>query len=158
MDAFTLLPYIAAVDNYYACGSGSGVISLYENKINGNKNRGNPASAPPLPTKSIMSLTTRTDVLRFNSDETLLAIASQMKKDSLKIFHVPSKTVYSNWPTAQTPLHYVTSVDFSVNSGMLAIGNDRGKILLYEAKALPECINIYPALEILPRTCVYYTK
>ena len=55
-------------------------------------------------------------------------------KDSLKIFHVPSKTVYSNWPTAQTPLHYVTSVDFSANSGMLAIGNDRGKVLLYRLK------------------------
>ena len=87
-----------------------------------------------LPSKTIMSLTTRTDVLRFNHDESLLAISSQMKKDSLKIFHVPSKTVYSNWPTAQTPLHYVTSVDFSANSGMLAIGNDRGKVLLYRLK------------------------
>ena len=45
-----------------------------------------------------------------------------------------SKTVYSNWPTAQTPLHYVTSVDFSANSGMLAVGNDRGKVLLYRLK------------------------
>ena len=57
---------IAAVDNYYACGSGSGVVNLYENKIFGNKNRGILASAPPLPTKSIMSLTTRTDVLHLH--------------------------------------------------------------------------------------------
>ena len=90
------------------------------------------ASSPPLPTKSIMSLTTRADVLRFNSDETLLAIASQMKKDSLKFFMSPRER-WSNWPTAQTPLHYVTSVDFSVNR-MLAIGNDRGKVLLYRLK------------------------
>ena len=126
---------IAAIDDYYACGSGSGVVNLYENQIDKYMNKNNNTSSTAmLPSKTIMSLTTRTDVLRFNHDESLLAISSQMKKDSLKIFHVPSKTVYSNWPTAQTPLHYVTSVDFSANSGMLAIGNDRGKVLLYRLK------------------------
>jgi len=125
---------IAAVDKYYACGSGSGVVNLYENHVYKNINRNSNTNTGMLPSKSIMSLTTRTDVLRFNHDESLLAISSQMKKDSLKIFHVPTKTVYSNWPTAQTPLHYVTSIDFSANSGMLAVGNDRGKVLLYRLK------------------------
>jgi U3 small nucleolar RNA-associated protein 18 len=45
--------------------------------------------------------------------------------------HLPSLTVFSNWPTSNTPLHYVYSTAFSPNSGFMAIGNDRGKVLLY---------------------------
>jgi len=40
-------------------------------------------------------------------------------------------TVFSNWPTAGTPLSYVSCFDFSPNSGFLAIGNDKGNALLY---------------------------
>ena len=48
--------------------------------------------------------------------------------------HLPSATVYSNWPTQQTPLHHVTAVDFSRGSEWLAVGNKRGKVLLYSLK------------------------
>ena len=34
--------------------------------------------------------------------------------------HVPSLTVFSNWPSSKTPLHYVSALDFSPNSGTLA--------------------------------------
>jgi len=44
---------------------------------------------------------------------------------------MPSKTVFGNWPTSKTPLHYVTAVNFSPNSGYLCVGNDRGRALLY---------------------------
>jgi U3 small nucleolar RNA-associated protein 18 len=39
--------------------------------------------------------------------------------------------VYGNWPTSRTPLRYVSCFDFSPRSGMLAVGNDAGKVLLY---------------------------
>ena len=42
-----------------------------------------------------------------------------------------SRTVFANWPTPSTPLHNVACVDFSPHSGYLAIGNDRGRALLY---------------------------
>ena len=45
--------------------------------------------------------------------------------------HLPSLTVFSNWPTSRTPLRYVNTFDFSPNSGYLSIGNDKGKALLY---------------------------
>ena len=45
--------------------------------------------------------------------------------------HLPSLTVFSNWPTSRTPLRYVHTFDFSPNSGYLSIGNDRGKALLF---------------------------
>jgi U3 small nucleolar RNA-associated protein 18 len=37
-------------------------------------------------------------------------MASRMKKDALKLVHVPTFTVFSNWPTS---LHYVHSLTFS---------------------------------------------
>ena len=119
---------LAAGTRYYACGSNDGVVNLYDSKSYG---RAAPGTPTPSPTKSFMSLTTRLDCLKFSHDENMMVYSSMMQKDALKICHVPSQTVFSNWPTSQTPLHYVSSVDFTANSGMLAIGNDRGKVLLY---------------------------
>jgi U3 small nucleolar RNA-associated protein 18 len=45
---------------------------------------------------------------------------------------MPSTRVFSNWPTDQTPLHYVNSFDFSSDSNYLALGNDRGHVILYK--------------------------
>lgn len=45
--------------------------------------------------------------------------------------HPPSMTVFSNWPTMKTPLGTVTSVSFSKASEYLAVGNEKGKVLLY---------------------------
>lgn len=45
--------------------------------------------------------------------------------------HTSNRTVFSNWPTAGTPLGKVTSIDFSKRSEYLAIGNEAGKVLLY---------------------------
>ena len=48
--------------------------------------------------------------------------------------HMPSLTAFSNWPTSSTPLGHVTSVDFSSGSEYVAIGNTRGRVLLYHLK------------------------
>ena len=58
-------------------------------------------------------------------------MASKMKRNALRLIHLPSMTVFQNWPTAQTPLHYVHSLAFSPGGGMLAVGNARGRVLLY---------------------------
>lgn len=61
----------------------------------------------------------------------MLAFASRMKRDALRLAHLPSLTVFSNWPTGRSPLHYVHSLDFSPRCGLLAIGNAKGRALLY---------------------------
>ncbi|KAI9911847.1 hypothetical protein PsorP6_009043 [Peronosclerospora sorghi] len=113
---------IAACDKCYATGSKSGVVNIYDNAV---------LAAKPKPRKALMHLTTRADRLKFNASSEILAMASSDTKDSLKMVHMPSLTVFSNWPTAQTPLHYVTAMDFSPNSGYFAIGNAKGRVLLY---------------------------
>ncbi len=67
-----------------------------------------------------------------------MAMASRMKKDAMRLVHLPSATVFSNWPTQRSPLHYVHSLAFSPHSGFLAVGNARGKVLLYRLHAFSE--------------------
>jgi U3 small nucleolar RNA-associated protein 18 len=44
--------------------------------------------------------------------------------------HLPSLTAFANWPTSSTPLGHVTSIDFSAGSEYVAVGNNRGRVLL----------------------------
>jgi U3 small nucleolar RNA-associated protein 18 len=89
----------------------------------------------PEPTRSFEHLTTAISVVTFSPDGQLLAFGSQLKKDALRLVHLPSCTVYRNWPTEQTPLGRVTAVAFSSGSDMLAVGNDVGKIRLWEIRS-----------------------
>ncbi len=53
---------------------------------------------------------------------------------SLKLVHCQSQSVFANWPTNKTPLGYVWSLDFSPTGEYMAIGNDKGKCLLYSLR------------------------
>jgi hypothetical protein len=61
----------------------------------------------------------------------VLAMASRLKRDALRLVHLPSLTVFANWPTGRSPLHFVHTLDFSPHCGLLAVGNARGAALLY---------------------------
>lgn len=91
----------------------------------------------PTPLKALGNLTTRINEIKFNHDSQLMGISSNRKKDQFRLVHLPSLTVFSNWPTAATPLSYVSSFDFSPRSGYLAIGNDKGRVLLYRLNHYP---------------------
>jgi U3 small nucleolar RNA-associated protein 18 len=79
-----------------------------------------------------MNMHTSIDFMRFNPTGDILALSSRREKDSLKLVHMPTQTVFSNWPTSKTPLGYVWSIDFSPGSKFMAVGNDKGKCLLYK--------------------------
>ena len=115
--------------SFYACGSDVGSVNVYQSPPP-------PSSSSSFflakePRRSLMNLTTSVDTLSFSRDCQMLAMASRMKKESFRLVHLPSCTVFSNWPTASTPLHYVHCAAFSANSELLAIGNAKGKVLLY---------------------------
>ena len=73
---------------------------------------------------------TEVSLFHFSLGE-LLAIASKEKKDQLKLIHLPTCTIFENWPTEKTPIRKVTCLDFSPGGAYLAMGNNRGKVLLY---------------------------
>lgn len=113
---------------HIATGSTSGIVNFYASQSC-------MSSSNPDPIKVIDNLSTPISLLKFNHDGQILAMGSKYKKDAFKLFHVPSRKVFANWPTANTPLGYVSAVDFSPSGGYLAIGNDKGKVLLYKLNA-----------------------
>ncbi|KAK8519660.1 hypothetical protein V6N13_104775 [Hibiscus sabdariffa] len=99
----------------FAAGSDSGIVNIY--------NRDEFLGGKRKPIKTVENLTTKIDFMKFNSDDQILAICSTMKKNSLKLMHVPSFTVYSNWPPLNKSLHYPRCLDFSPGGGFMAAGN-----------------------------------
>ena len=63
-----------------------------------------------------------------------MAFSSHQKQDALRMVHIPTMTVFSNWPTQKTALRYVNCFDFSPSSGYFAAGNDRGRVALFRLK------------------------
>lgn len=110
--------------NMFAAGSDSGIVNIYNSEdFLGGKRK---------PLKTIENLTTKVDFMKFNHDAQILAICSSMKRDSLKLVHTPSFTVFSNWPPSNRNLHYPRCLDFSPHGGYMAMGNAEGKVLLYK--------------------------
>lgn len=120
----TITSYVSVTSRFLAVGAESGVVNFYNEKSRPFEQR--------TPIKSIMNMQTSIDYMKFNPTGDILAMSSRREKDSLKLVHVPTQTVFSNWPTNKTPLGYVWSLDFSPGSKFMAIGNDKGKCLLYK--------------------------
>ncbi|KIK02674.1 hypothetical protein K443DRAFT_677402 [Laccaria amethystina LaAM-08-1] len=122
----------AAGNGYLAVGANTGFVNLYGSESFSSD--GFNLNANPKPVKTIGNLTTAISTLRFNHDAQILAVASKEKKDSMRMIHLPTATSFSNWPTSSTPLGHVSAIDFSARSEYVAIGNTKGRVLLYHLK------------------------
>lgn len=114
------------VGNLFAAGSSSGIVNIYnQEEFLGGKRK---------PVKTLENLTTKVDFLKFNHAAQILAICSRMQKSGLKLVHIPSFTVFSNWPPPnKTVLHHPSCLDFSPAGGFMAVGNEKsGRVLLYK--------------------------
>lgn len=115
------------VGNLFASGSASGIVNVYNSEeFIGGKRK---------PLKTVDNLTTQVDFMKFNHDSQVLAILSTMKKNSLKLVHIPSLTVFSGWPPKK--LGYPRCVDFSPSNGLMAVGNAEKQVLLYKLHHYP---------------------
>ncbi|GLI62931.1 hypothetical protein VaNZ11_005782 [Volvox africanus] len=139
-DASTIA--LSADGRFIATGAKSGVVNVYQRgqveaaaaraAASGGGGGGRPFGPVSVtPDRELMHLTTTVDTLVFSPDSQMLVMASHDKRNSLRLVHLPSLTVFANWPTSGSPLHYVHCADFSPNCGMLTIGNARGRALLY---------------------------
>eukprot|EP00903_Cladosiphon_okamuranus_P020562 g18874.t1 len=117
-----------------AIGSDSGVVNVYDADAVETGKR----VLRPTPLKAVMSLTTPVTTTKFSPDGQMLAIASNQKRDALKVIHSASCTPFTNWPTERTPVRYPFALDFSPGGGFLAVGNDRGCVLLYRVRHYPQ--------------------
>lgn len=112
--------------DYLAVGAESGAVSIYDAR-----NLPAGAGAAPKPLKSLLNLVTKVTCLQFHPSSQLMALSSPEINDQLRLLHLPSQSVFTNWPTDKTPLRKVSCVDFSPQGGYMVAGNDRGRVLLY---------------------------
>ncbi|TIC13128.1 WD40 repeat-like protein [Wallemia mellicola] len=112
-------------NTFISVGYSSGIVNIYEVE-----------SLKLL--KSLGNLTTSINNLAFNKDTQLLASTSAEKNDQLRLIHLPSLTVYQNWPTSNTPLGKVQAIDFSTDGRWIVIANQKGKLLLYHVRHYSE--------------------
>lgn len=142
-------------DRWIATGSSSGIVNIYDRRIwlsssvrKGDSEQQQPTPTQPKPTKSLDHLTTPTTQLSFSPDGQVLAMASKWKRDALRLVHMPSCTVFKNWPTSLTPLGRITGLAFCggeiVAAGakeasqdvhsLLAVANEQGVIRMWEIR------------------------
>ncbi|XP_074900536.1 U3 small nucleolar RNA-associated protein 18 homolog [Buteo buteo] len=115
-------------NQYVACGSASGVVNLYTTDVCLKENR-------PKPVKAIMNLVTSATCVTFNPTTEILAVASREMDEAVKLVHIPSYTVFSNFPVFRRKQIYLTqSMDFSPRSGFFSVANNKGKALLFRLK------------------------
>lgn len=114
-------------NQFLACGSAQGVVNLYgmEDALKNNL---------PKPRKTIMNLTTAISGLKFNSSSELLALAATDIKNSIKLFHIASGTVFSNFPPFESKLGNLNCINFTPGSGFLALGNRKSVVSLFRLK------------------------
>jgi U3 small nucleolar RNA-associated protein 18 len=77
-----------------------------------------------------MNLTTTLTDLKFGPTGQTLAILSKWKKNAVRLAHIPSYTVFQNFP-ALINLKYPMCTDFSQSGEFMALGNDAGKTHIF---------------------------
>ncbi|KAI5303186.1 RNA polymerase II subunit A C-terminal domain phosphatase [Ascosphaera pollenicola] len=125
-------------DRWIAIGSSSGIVNIYDRRpwqvnVTGEDSSESQSGIPssPKPVRVLDQLTTPTSHLCFSNDGQLLIMASRWKKDALRLVHLPSCTVYRNWPTSNTPFGRISAVAISPKSDVVAVANEAGKIRLW---------------------------
>ncbi|XP_036609892.1 U3 small nucleolar RNA-associated protein 18 homolog [Trichosurus vulpecula] len=110
---------------YVACGSSSGVVNIYNQDTCLRETN-------PKPIKAIMNLVTGVTSMAFNPTTEILAIASGEANEAARLVHLPSCTVFLNFPMNRIKqISLAQTLDFSPRSGYFALGNNKGKALLY---------------------------
>lgn len=128
-------------DRWVSIGSSSGIVNIYDRRawLDGKHSA---VPEQPTPTKTLDHLTTPTSHLAFSHDGQIMAMASKWKRDAMRLVHLPSCTVFKNWPTNSTPLGTITGVAFAKGDvvdgsdayAVVAVANEQGKIRVWEIR------------------------
>ncbi|VDK52754.1 unnamed protein product [Anisakis simplex] len=111
-------------EQFIACGSNTGIVNLYEmSDVVKNSN--------PKPIKCFDQLTTSANSVCFSKDSQILAMSSSVKSNALRVAHLRSTSVFSNFPPRNVRLGQPTTCDFSPNNGYFAIGDMNGYLSLF---------------------------
>ncbi|VVD02893.1 unnamed protein product [Leptidea sinapis] len=107
-----------------ATGTGEGIVNVYETA--------GITSYNPVPLKTISNLQTKITDLKFNPTSEILSVVSSYYPNAIKLVHIPSYHVFSNFPTQN--MDQVETVSFSPNSGYMAISNNKSCVNIFRLK------------------------
>ncbi|CAH1286723.1 unnamed protein product [Diabrotica balteata] len=118
---------VAPSNQFLAAGSAQGVVNMYNmNDVF--------KSNTPKPRKTILNLTTAIKDLKFNPSSEILGFCSADIQNSVKLFHVGSENVFSNFPNFSTKMGHTNVLNFSPGGGYCAFGNRKSIVSLYRLK------------------------
>uniref|UniRef100_A0A2K6DS10 U3 small nucleolar RNA-associated protein 18 homolog n=1 Tax=Macaca nemestrina TaxID=9545 RepID=A0A2K6DS10_MACNE len=110
---------------YVACGSNCGVVNI-------NSQDSCLRETNPKPIKAIMNLVTGVTSLTFNPTTEILAVASEKNERSSQIGSSSFLYSISNFPVIKKKnISHVYTMEFSLRGGYFALGNEKGKALMY---------------------------
>ncbi|XP_053604259.1 U3 small nucleolar RNA-associated protein 18 homolog [Plodia interpunctella] len=109
-----------------AAGSKEGIVNIYDTA--------NLDGPSPFPIKTISNLTTKITDIKFNATSEIMAVSSNCYPNAVKLVHIPSYHVFSNFPQQSFNYNNVQTMNFSPNSGYMALGNDKGAAYLFRLK------------------------
>ncbi|KAK2195217.1 bifunctional WD40-YVTN repeat-like-containing domain superfamily/U3 small nucleolar RNA-associated protein 18/WD40-repeat-containing domain superfamily [Babesia duncani] len=114
---------------FIANGSNSGYLNLFpvSNNID---SVGDLIS--PIPTKSFGNLSTEVTSIAVEPTGAFVAYTSVHKKNAIRLIHVPSLSVVSNWPDDKLYIGRPTTVAFCPNYNTFVVGTRAGKIQCYK--------------------------
>ncbi|CAF0906716.1 unnamed protein product [Adineta ricciae] len=119
---------VSSNQQYFVTGQKSGIVNVYSYDDVMKTNA-------PKPIKYLKNLTTSIQNVKMNASSELLAMNSYHLPRAVRLVHMPTLTVYENFPEFHDKkIQIVNGLDFSPNSAFFTIGNNNGKVLLYRLK------------------------
>lgn len=109
---------------FLAAGSESGVVNVYDVKTCERED-------VPKPLKSLMNLTTEISSISFNHSSELFSFCSRLKQNAVRLAHVPSRSVYSNFPYQEEHYGRVAEMNFSPSSGFAGMATNQRSVNLF---------------------------
>lgn len=104
---------------YYATGASNGVVNIYSVDKTMEE-----LSQNPKPMGTVTNLTTSVNLLQFNADSQMLAIGSTDKNNAVRLVHLPSFTVFSNFPAVKSNAFIEAwSFGFSRSGGFFSVAS-----------------------------------
>lgn len=124
-----LLFIIHIYNIYLIIGSAEGVVNIYNTKDL-------TTNSSPKPIKTVLNLRTAITGVKFNNTSEILAMHSADVDNAVRLVHLPSATVFKNFPGVNNSAEVgkPTKLAFSPGSGYLAIASNKHSVALYRIK------------------------
>ena len=115
---------------YYATGSSTGVVNVYSvESMLALADQGSSISTLK-PIGTVLNLTTAVNMLQFNPEGQMLAIGSSEKNNAVRLVHIPSFSVFANYPgVVGRSFIEAWSMAFNSSGGFFAVASTHNVFL-----------------------------